>query len=650
MDKKNDSCKKGQSLVELLLVIVLSSLILPTLITGLVSSRGGRAQQEQRLQAITYLKETAEALRNVRENGWDVFSINGIYHPVISGSSWALASGSESINGFTRQVVISDVYRDQNGAIVSTGGTLDPSTKKGVITVSWSTPFSSSIQSTLYLTRYLDNITFVDTSEADFNAGTKTGVTVTNTSGGEVILGSGGQGLWCTPNLSISALDLPKNGVANSVTAIEGRAFAGTGDNASGISFANISIRNTNPPNASIAGTYDCCKTNDVFGELNYAYLATDTNSKEVVIVNLATNPYSEAGYFNIPGNTNANSVFVVGDTGYTTAENKLYNFDLSSKSGSRPARDPNGVQVSVLGEARELYIVGNYAYVTIGNYALIELVIVDLSDPNNLRVVGWANVNGASGQEVYVNSSGTRAYLATSADPSKSEFFVIDTSTKTGTRPTIGSYEANGMNPKGVTVVTGNKAILVGTGAEEYQVIDITNENSPSRCGGLNVDAGINEVSSVLESDGDAYSYIVTGDAAAEFKIIEGGPGGQYASSGTFESRTFDPGAQTTNYNRFIANISKPSQTDIALQVAVADTVGGSCTGVSYPFVGPDKTSNTFFTSTNGTTIEGQIPADNDGTGFENPGRCFRYKAFLSTTDSSQTPVLYDITVNYSP
>lgn len=642
------SRKFGQSLVELLLIIGLSAIVLPSLITGLVSSRNGRPQQNQRLQATTLMKETVEAVRNVREKGWNSFAVNGTYHPVISSSAWSLATGSAVLNGFTQQLVISDVSRNSSGVIVTTGGTVDPSTKKVVVTISWTSPNVSSVSSTLYLTRYLDNITHIETSAADFNAGTKTSVTVTSTSGGEVVLGGGGHGTadWCAPDLSITALDLPKNGVANAITAIEGHAFAGTGENASGVSFANILISNTYPPAASISGTYDCCKTNDVFGETNYAYLATDTNSKEIVIVDLSTTPYVERGYFDATGSTDANSVFVVGNTGYMTQGDQFRIFDLSSKSGSRNQLG----SAALAGTGTSVYVVGNYAYVSISGASTRELQILDVSNTAVPSIIGYADLDSAAGQDVYINATGTRAYVATAVSGTQKELFIIDVSTKTGARSLLGSYEANGMNPKGIRVVTSNKAILVGTSGEEYQVIDITNETAPTRCGGMQVNTGINGVSSVVEADGDTYSYIITGDATSEFKIIEGGPSGQFSFSGTFESATFGPGSGATYYNRLSATISKPSQTDITLQVAVADAINGSCTGVTYNFVGPDGTSGTYFTSTDNATIVGQIPADDNGTGYENPGRCMRYKAFLSTTDETQSPTLYDVTINYSP
>lgn len=647
--------QKGQSLVEIILAMGLAALILPALLTGLVSSRQGKAQQAQRTQAVYLLNETVDSVRSVREKGWTGFAVNGTYHPEISSSSWTLATGSAVVNGLTQSVTIGDVFRDANGAIVTSGGSLDPSSKKVDVLISWGQPYSSSINASLYLTRYLDNNSFTETSVADFDVGTKSGTVVTNTSGGEIILGAGGQGDWCAPNLSITALDLPKQGVADAITAIEGRAFVGTGENSSGVSFANVSISNTNPPAASIAGTFDGYKTNGVYGETNYGYIATDNGHKEVVIIDLtnkdSNNKYSEIGFFDAPGNKKADQVWVSGNIGYVVVDKKLYSFDLASKSGSRPTIDNDGV--SLAGDGTRVVVVGNYAYVTIKE-ASIEMQIIDINNSSSMVVVGQADLTGKDAKDIFVNSTGTRAYLVTGKQDDKREFFIVDVSTKTGNRPVIGSYEANGMDPKALTVVPGNKAIIVGKegseNSEEYQVVDISNEGVPVRCGGLNLGdqdgRKVNGISSVLEADGDAYSYIMTGDSNAEFKIIEGGPGGSYSTSGTFESGTFDAGYSTA-FNRFDTSINRPDATDIQFQVAVAEDVSESCLNAPFNFVGPDTTSSTFFT----TSVTSGIQVFNFAVPPSiNPGRCFKYKAYFSTTDSLSTPIFYDMTGNYSP
>lgn len=605
--------RPGQSLVELLVALGLAAILIPAFMAGIMATREGRGQQEQRLAATASLRESVEAVRAVRNKGWTSFAVNGTYHPAVEAGGWKLEAGSETAGDLTRSVVISDYLRN---------GQVDPSTKNVVVTVSWSIPLANSVSSTLVLTRYLDNLVYTETTETQLNLGVKSGTNVTNTVGGEVVLGAGGYGDWCNPNLSIAALDLPKSGVANALSAIEGRAFAGTGNNASGVSFANVTISNANPPVAAIAGTFDGFKTNGVFGETNYAYLATDNNSKEIEIVNLTTNPYSEAGYFNAPGNDEGDSVFVAGNVGYMTDENKLYTFELSSKTGSRGQLG----SVNLAGDGKKVIVSGTYAYVATSSTST-QLQIVDVSNPRSMTVVGQAGLAGGTGAtDVFVNSTATRAYVTAG------KLYIVDISAKTGVRPTLGSYSTNGMSPKGVMGVSGNKIIVVGTGGEEYQVVNVAVESSPSRCGGLNIDTGINGVAAVMEQDGDAYSYIITGDAGAEFRMIAGGPGGRYASSGTFESAALDPG-YSTSYNRVSFTGTTPNLTTLTAQTAVS----GDC--LNYTFVGPDGTSSTFYSGAGGSIPLGY-----------NIGRCFKYKLYLSTVDANATPVFYDLTVNYSP
>jgi hypothetical protein len=426
---------------------------------------------------------------------------------------------------------------------------------------------------------------------------------------------------------------------------VPGHVVAGTGENASGVSFANIAVADTDPPTSSVSGTYDGYKTNGVFNDANYAYIATDNHAKEMIILDLnqldpVTKKYAEVGYFNAPGNNTGKSVAVSGNIGFLTVNNVLYSINLSSKSGSRAQLASR----TLAANGSKVVVNGNYAFVSIEG-ATQELQIVQFNAAGTtLTITGSADVNGQAAHDVSVNASGTRAYLATGVDASKPEFFIIDTSSKSGNRPTIGSYNASGMDPNGVSVVTSNKAILVGTGAEEYQVIDITNEASPVRCGGLQVNTGINGIASVLEADGDAYSYIITGDSASELKIIEGGPGGKFVSSGVFESATFSPGSEVV-FNRLSTNFVVPNQTTLKYQVSGADKVSGACPASGYSFVGPDLTDQTFFA-----TSSVQVPLSNDGAGYENPAACFRYKLFLDSADPSSTPVFNDITVNYSP
>lgn len=650
----------GQSLVELLITIGLATILIPALLTGFTVTRGGRAQAEQRLQATAYVREAQEALRIIQANSWDNLT-DGTYHAIVSSSTWVLVTGAETISGtsFTRQIVIESVYRDDQGNITSIGGAIDPSTKLITISVSWATPLPSSVTQTSYLTRH-KNFAHIETTVEDFTPGTlnpaTAGIAITNTEGGEIVLGSGGGGGdWCAPDLTLTSRDLPKNGVANAISAIEGEISAGTGDNASGVSFASVNVSTNHPPVTNIAATFDGYKTNGVFGEDNYAYLATDNNFKEIVIISLTeysdpptNSKYKEEGYFNAPGNGNGNAIFTSGNYGYMTSGNKFYIFDLSSKSGSRQKLNLADLELS--GTGVKIVVIGNYAFVAT-SATTNQLQIIDISNPSSPVIAGQISVPGQQGRDVSVNSTGTRAYLVTAASDTQNEFFIINTEDKTS--PSLvsgGAYDTNNMDPKGVTVVTGNRAIVVGTGGvNQYQVLNIDNENAPVNCGNLQVETGINGIASILQSNGYAYSYIITGDASSELKIILGGAsgGGNYSPSGLFESATFNAGNDVA-WNSISSISSAGLSTTIQFKVALKDAVSGSCSAVSFTnsdFVGSNGQTSSFFPQEGG-----RLPFDNDGANYENPARCMRYRVYLTTSDQTQTPVVYSVSINYSP
>jgi hypothetical protein len=643
MEQLQKYSESGQLLVELLVALAIAAILIPAIMTGFVASRQGKAQERQRIEATALARESAEAVRIVRDARWSNVAVNGTYHPVISDNTWTLASGSAAIQGYTQSITIADVLRDAAGKIVGFGGTVDPSTKLVTVTVSWGTPIPSSVTDSFYITR-ITNLSWVQTTQAEFDAGTKDGVITTDVWDGEVTLGAGGKGDWCAPNLSISAVDLPKQGVANAVSAIPNQVFAGTGDNASGVSYATVLIDNADPPHATVSGTFDGYKTNGIFGETNYAYLATDNNFKEIEIINLTTTPYTQAGYFDAPGNGNGNSIYTSGSVGYMTSGSNFYTFDITSKSGSRTQLGTT----TLTGTGVKTIVVGTYAYVAISS-AATQMQIVNVADPSSPTVVANVSLTAGAATDVVVNSTGTRAYVSAAYSAGKPEFFVINTMTKSGTLGSIGSYTTDGMSPKAVTIVPGNKGIIVGTGgSQQYVVIDLTDETHPIHCtshgrsGGLSVATGVNGVASVIETDGDTFSYIITGDASAELKLIQGGPGGAYATNGIFESSTF---VATTSavFNRFIVNAFVLPNTSVQYQVSGAAAVSGSCTGAAFTYVGPDGTGNTKFSTGSAIPLSA-------GPGYINPANCFRYKAFLTTSDTFSEPLFTDITVNYSP
>ncbi len=596
--KKPAHLQGGALIVEILVAFGLASILIPVIILGFISGVNGKFQQEQRLKAAAYLREGEEAARSARDQDWLAFAVNGIYHPVVTAGNWTLQPGGETIGtDFTRSIEISDTTPS------------DPSQKLITVTLGWGNIIPISISSTFVLTRWKNQ-----TGE----------LTVSGT------LINQGRGDWCTPALTMAELDLPKSGVANAISAIEGQIAAGTGDNASGISYANVTVTDPQAPDmpvAGIEGTFDGFKTNDVFTEQNFAYLATDNNFKEVVIIdleNLVGGKYAEAGYFDAPGNGNSTSVVTLGNVGYMVGGSKMYNFDLSSKSGSRPKIDNGGLNLP--GVATKILIFNQRAYITTSS-TTSQLVIVDISDSSDLKIVKEIALDAAGGKNLYINSTGTRAYVVTSSSSSKKEMFIVNIDETSGSfGGTTGSYDTGGMDPKGIVLVNIPRAIIVGTGGEEYQVIDVTNENSLTKCGGLNIDSGVNGIATVYTDAQRAYSYIITGDATSELKIIEGGAGAGGSGAGlTIESSSLDAGRFVTFNRMNVLSVTPPTGVTVTYQVAVST----DCSTFNY--VG------------NYTTEGGLIPVS------INPGQCFRYKATFNGGEPGME-VSTTVRVNYSP
>jgi hypothetical protein len=258
--------QKGQSIIEFLIAMGLAVIFLPALITGLVASREGKPQQGQRAQALTVMQETYDAMRSIREKGWLNIDKNGTFHPEISGSAWQLVSGQDTVNGFIRKVQISDVYRDNTGKITTIGdGKYDPSTKMIEASISWSLPYPSAINSTWYMTRFLDNTAFTHTLVSDFNKGGLYDTQVVNNSGGEVTLANNNKAKWCSPATSSATIDLPDGppvAVAATASAINtsspNQVFVATSPNSSTfIKLAYLTVTaNTVDPIPTLQGTF----------------------------------------------------------------------------------------------------------------------------------------------------------------------------------------------------------------------------------------------------------------------------------------------------------------------------------------------------------------------------------------------------------
>ncbi len=151
------SCK-GFGLIEIVVSVSVLSLSLVGIATvvqrSLVMSRLGL----QGAQANFLLEEGSEVMRFFRDKSFANISKLGTtttYYLTFASGAWATTTTANTIDGiFTRKITVSDVRRDVNDDIASTG-TYDSSTKKLTVILSWSGGVASSTKNVQF---YLSDI------------------------------------------------------------------------------------------------------------------------------------------------------------------------------------------------------------------------------------------------------------------------------------------------------------------------------------------------------------------------------------------------------------------------------------------------------------------------------------------------------------
>ncbi|WKZ30834.1 MAG: hypothetical protein QY318_03220 [Candidatus Dojkabacteria bacterium] len=645
----------GLSLVEILIVVGILGTIIGVMSFFSIDTMRFHQNSRNKTLAAVKIEELTRALETVKGSNWSqLYSSldDGAMHLQFSGNQYSIVAGASTDDNMNLSFSTERVYRDASRNIVSSGGTEDIHTLKLNVQVTWNDFLGASqnLNTTMYVNNW-EIQKFDDTTEANFDAGTLSDTYVENDEGGEIWLGTVFYPDWCNPSLSINQYDIPGSATATTVFARPGYAYLGTAGSSSGISVTKLSINGVDPPVVAVDHEYDNYLVNNIFVLGNYAYLATTDDNKEVVILDISVTPFVEVGHYNGSGTNNGYSVWVDGrGVGYLAQGRKVDTFDVgytagnpgtaAANTGARTSLDELNL-VWLFGTVSQVIVIGDYLYASLNN-DWYELGIVNVAAPNNISVTSQTTVNNQQVQDIYMSADGSRAYFGTNSSSSEREFFILDTTTKTGSRPIVGSYDTNGMSVRGLALLEeDDRVVLVGTSAEEYQGLDISNENSPTKCGGMQINNGIYDIDTVVDGDGNAFSYLMTGDTTSEFKILRGGPGGGgangygYVPEGYFTSRVFDTTSATPTYYNFAWNGDLPTNTNVQVQLRSGDTANLS----GQPWRGPDGTASTYFTGFTTNTLPSQLQNH----------RYIQYRLRLTSGDIAESPVFKDISLFYS-
>lgn len=626
----------GQSLIEVLIALGLTAILLPALLTGLVASREGKAQEGQRLQATALLREAEDAVRSVRERNWNTFAQNGTFHPQISGSSWSLVAGAESVDGYTRQIEISEVFRDQNFNITESGGILDTSSKKIVSTVSWNSPLSSKVASTTYLQRHLQNTTWDQTSVGHFNAGTHINTRTVQ----KPQPGDGAVELAPVPATTVDYgnkfLVTGITGIGNMTSANHKTALRFTAQESKTVTAIRVYLQAEN--GTSPTYRYGIQTNNPIFGNIpsgawvgNFGTLqATTPGWKTVnlgtpasltsgniyhIVVEPAGSPNPTAtNYISIRrstplnyiypktniSDTNANTLFKTRAAGSWSIQNfqPIYELDFSDSTYEGNPYISN-TETSIFGAnwlAEKFTVTGGDKTPQSVSFYLRR----NASPPNNLIVELRDNAN----QSLY------NGVIATPSTPATYAYVTHNFTSQ-------------------ITLTSGQTYRIIlrttaGSNVNTYRIIIINAENA------LNFNSitydGINSVYSTSSNGGGSWTDNNQRDIGGFYFTIQ--TQGNYASSGNFTSQIRNVGSIVA-FNNITWTENVPIGTNLEFEVS---TDGG------LTFFGPTGVGSRY-------TQPGAIPLN--FLNFIN-GQFVRYRAYF--TGGAQTPTLFDVSINYSP
>ena len=358
MAMRDTSRQSGFSVVELLLAVAVFGFLAMAVIGALVYGRASTAGSGDRVRANALAEEGVEAVRNIRDAGYANIS-DGTYGLVQSGNVWTLSGAADTSDIYNRSVTVSS----------------DGANRKNVVsTVSWAGAQGTGSTSVVgRLTNWL-SATKKWATPSQYAS-----LDVTGNIAGSKVATSGSYAYMIRrsatgPNFLVVNIATP-----SSPTVVGALTLAGTPTNiAISGSYAYVSnisntaelqiVRISTPASPTLAGSYDAAGTADGLGVTAvgtdvFLTRAANGNSDEFVIVNAAS-PSSPARTGGYSSNIIMNEVYVYGSSAYVatssnTAEVVTLNIaNLSSPSLQSTYDMPgNGDATAIDGKDRTLIV-----------------------------------------------------------------------------------------------------------------------------------------------------------------------------------------------------------------------------------------------------------------------------------------------------
>lgn len=469
---------KGFTIIEFIVaagifVIIATSSVVTLMQSGVLDRRGNEQEKARR-----YAQEGSEAVRSIRNQSFSSLAA-GTYGLSSVGGTWAFSGTQNDNEGMTRTITIADVYRNSSGTIVTSGGTLDPDTKKSTVTVSWTghTGKQLTVTSESYLTNFKKSL---------------------------------GCYSWGTPTQE-SAVAIS---VAHQGWKVETQGnFAYVTFSDAGTDFAIIDITDTANPRVRSTLNLTSSNQNNIAVQGDYVYLASANTSHEVLVINVA-NPDAPfiASDYNMTGNTDANGVYIVGSRLYVTrdagSDKEFYVFDVT---------DPNDLELLGSFETGvtsvDVIVMGDYAYVAT-TADTQELIILNVSNPAAITKAAGYNIANSTTDARSITAHDNLVYLGME----NGSLHIFDV-TNASSPQLVGVYTTSGSindifflsDPSCLFLATTNQSL-------GFVVVSVSNPAAPALIGTYSVNGQLNGVA----YDSTTNRVFLTTDlSTGEFVII---------------------------------------------------------------------------------------------------------------------------------
>lgn len=160
--------KKGSTIVEIIIVIVLMIVLVPSALSVYLSARKVSGQAYVQHQAAVTLGETNDIIKFLRNQGFDLLE-NGEFFLIRNpgSGSWLVKNDLPDLDTYERKIVVSNALRhDTTGDLYfdgDIGGSVeDTDTKKIEISILWSPDYLplEQISQTVYISNWQKVITY----------------------------------------------------------------------------------------------------------------------------------------------------------------------------------------------------------------------------------------------------------------------------------------------------------------------------------------------------------------------------------------------------------------------------------------------------------------------------------------------------------